>query len=525
MPRTRRRPGLVLALMLLAPFAVASGWGADLAIGLGARVTSIDPHFHNTSPNNGVAVQIFDRLVHQDGQQRLIPGLATVWRALDETTWEFELRRDVRFHDGAPFDAEDVVASFRRAPEVPNSPSSFATYTRAIRSIEVVEPHRVRFRTAGPYPLLPADVSAINIISRRHAGATTADFNAGRAAIGTGPFRFQAWVAGEQLVVARNPGWWGGAVAWDKVTFRLLVSDQTRVAALLSGEVQVIEIVPTADVRRLERDPQIALHRAVSNRVLYLHLDTARARTPYVTGRAGQTIDNPLRDLRVRRALSLAINRQAIVERMQEGLAIPAGGVIPEGFFGGDATLRADPFDPDQARRLLAEAGLPDGFALTLHAPNDRYVNDDQVAQAIGAMFARVGVLTRVETMPWAVYAARTTRLDFSLGFFGWGAATGEASSPLRALLATFDNERGMGASNRGRYSSRQFDATLDRALATIDDGAREALLREATRTAIADQAIIPLYFQVNVWATRRGLAYAPRADDQTWAIDVRPGP
>ncbi len=514
-----------VAAVMIACVATAAS-AQELTIALGRSVTSIDPHFHNTGPNNSIAAHLYDRLIHHDAKQRPVPGLALSWRAVDDTTWEFKLRPGVTFHDGQAFGADDVVATFARAPNVANSPSSFALYTRAIVNVEKLDELTIRMTTRDPHPLLPNDVSAINIVSRRHAAATTAQFDSGAAAIGTGPYRVTGWTRDERLVLERNASWWGGVTPWIRVTKRVIVSDPARVAALLAGDVQAIEVVPTADIRRLADDPRLVLAREVSNRLLFLNLDQARDVTPFATDREGRPLArNPFKDLRVRQALSKAINRAAITERLQEGLAIPAGGVIPEGFYGSDAGLRADEFDPEAARRLLALAGFPNGFGFTLHGPNDRYTNDDKVVPALAQMFARVGLATKVELLPWSVYAGRSARQEFSATFFGWGAATGEASSPLRSLLATVDAARGLGASNRGRYSNPVFDAALGEALRTIDDTKREQLLQRATRIAIDDVGIIPLYYQVNVWALRKGLSYEGRADDQTHAWSLRPTP
>ncbi len=501
-----------IAVMMLACLVTAAN-AQELTIALGRSVTSIDPHFHNTGPNNSVATHLFDRLIHHDAKQRPVPGLALSWRPLDDLTWEFKLLPGVRFHDGQDFGADDVVASFARAPNVPNSPSSFALYTRAIARVEKIDELTLRMGTREPHPLLPNDASTINIVSRRAAAATTAQFDAGAAANGTGPYRVVSWVRDDRLVLERNPHWWGGATPWAKVTKRVIVNDPARVAALLAGDAQAIEVVPTADIRNLSTDARVTLAREVSNRLLFLNFDQARDVTPFVTDRDGKPLErNPFKDLRVRQALSKAINRVAIVERLQEGLALPAGGVIPEGFFGSDSNLKPDAFDPDASRRLLALAGFPNGFSFTLHGPNDRYTNDDKVVPALAQMFARVGLTTKVELLPWSVYAGRSARQEFSATFFGWGAATGEASSPLRSLLATVDAARGLGASNRGRYSNPVFDAALGEALRTIDDTKREQLLQRATRIAMDDVGIVPLYYQVNVWGLRRGLGYEGRA-------------
>ena len=498
---------------------------ADISIGLGADVTSIDPHYHNLTPNNNANEHIFETLVTKDARGKLQPGLAESWRALDDLDWEFKLRRGVRFHDGSEFTAQDVAFTLDRVPAVPNSPSPFTIYTKQIVDKTIVDAHTIRFRTAAPYPLMPNDMATVMIVSSRAArGATTADFNSGKAAIGTGPYRFVSYAKGDRIELARNEGYWGRKPAWDRVTLRIIASDPTRVAALLAGDVRAIENAPTTDVAKLAKNPDITVYRAISHRLIYLHLDTARDRTPFVTDKSGKPLDrNPLKDLRVRKALSKAINRPAIVERVMEGAAVASGQLMPEGLFGYLPGLKPEPYDPDGARRLLAEAGYPDGFALTLHGPNDRYINDEQIAQAIAQMLTRVGIATRVETMPSAVFFTRASKLEFSLLLAGWAADTLEPSSPLKSLLATFSKEKGMGASNRGRYSNPKVDALLEQALATVDDARREKLLQQATELAIGDLGIIPLHHQVNLWAARKGIVYTPRIDERTYAFEFRP--
>jgi len=496
----------------------------DLTVGLGANVTSIDPHFHNLSPNSSVAAHIFDRLIHQDEKQRLVPGLATEWKAIDATTWEFKLRQGVKFHDGSEFTAEDVVATLKRVPWVPNSPSSFSIYTRAITETIVVDPHTIRFKTKEPYPLLPVDLSTINIVSRKHEQSPPGDFSGGKAAIGTGPFRFVEYVPGDRIVLTRNNDYWGDKPHWQKVTLKLITNGAARVNALLAGDVQIIDQVPTVDIAKLKTNADINLSRIVSNRLIYLHVDSFRDQSPFVTDKAGAVLpNNPLKDRRVRLAISKAINRQAIVERIMDGEAIPAGGLLPEGFFGASPKLKAEPFDPEGAKKLLTEAGYPNGFGLTLHGPNDRYPNDEKIIQAIGPMLSRVGIDTKVVSLPWATFASQSSAptYAFSLMLVGWGSGTGEVSSPLRSLIATVGP--GRGASNRGRYSNPKVDSLLQEALNTVDDEKREKLLQEASEVAMADQAIIPLHYQVNVWATRKGLSYTPRADEYTLAHFVRP--
>jgi peptide/nickel transport system substrate-binding protein len=512
---------IVLGAALPAP-----ALAADLSIALGADVTSIDPHFHNLTPNNNVGGHIFEPLVSKDQRGRLTPALAESWRTIDELTWEFRLRRGVKFHDGAEFTAADVAFSLDRVPTVPNSPSPFTTYSKQITEKIIVDPYTIRLKTAAPYPLMPNDMGTILIVSSRAAkGASTEDFNSGKATIGTGPFRFVRFAKGDRIELARHDAYWGRKAPWDRVTLRIVSSDPSRVAALLAGDVGAIENVPTADLARVAKTPGLSVFRIVSHRVMYLHLDSSRDKSPFVTDKAGRPLDrNPLKDVRVRRAMSKAINRTALVERVMEGAAVATGQLMPEGMFGYVPQLKPESFDTEGARKLLADAGYPDGFGLTLHGPNNRYVNDEQVAQAIAQMLSRIGIATKVDAMPSAVFFSRGNKLDFSFMLVGWGSDTAEASSPLKALLATFSKEKGMGASNRGRYSSAKMDALLEQALATVDDARRESLLQQATEVAMNDLGIIPLYHQENLWAARKGIVYAPRADERTFAHEFQAG-
>ena len=503
---------------------VASSAAADLTIGIGADVTAIDPHFHNVTPNNNVAAHIFDYLVLRDERQKPIPGLAESWKTIDPLTWEFKLRRGVKFHDGSEFTAADVVASIERVPQVQNSPSPFTAFTKQIKEMIVVDPYTIRFRTATPYPLMPTDMTQVAIISKSAAKATTEDFNSGRAAVGTGPYKLVRFSKGDRIELARYEAYWGGKTPWEKVTLRLLPNDASRVAALLAGDVQAIEYVPTSDVAKIRADKRLNVYKVIADRLIYLHMDSDRDNTPFVTDKAGRPLaKNPLKDPRVRKALSKAINRAAMVDKVMEGEAVASGQLLADGMFGTTRNLKVEPYDPEGAKKLLAEAGYPDGFGITIHAPNNRYVNDAKIAQAVAQMLTRIGIACKVEAMPSATFFPQATDLKFSFMVLGWSSGTGEASSPLKALLATYNKDKGFGTANRGRYSNPRVDALLEEALATVDDPKREALLQRATELAINDTGIIPLHFQVNLWATRDGITYLPRTDENTLAHKFRP--
>ncbi|MCU0939484.1 MAG: ABC transporter substrate-binding protein, partial [Burkholderiaceae bacterium] len=266
----RRSSRLALPLLAVLALAVVAPVRAqDLVIGLSTPVTSLDPHFHNLTPNNNVADHVFEKLVGKDAKEALKPLLAESWKTVNETTWEFKLRKGVKWHDGSEFTAEDVIASIKRIPTVPNSPASFATYTRPIKEVSAPDKLTVRIVTERPHPLLPNDMVAVRIVPAKLAPtAKTEEFNAGKAMIGTGPYKFKEYVAGDRVVLERNDAYWGAKPHWKTVRMRMITNAPARVAALLAGDVQMIEAVPTADSARLEKDARVTVSSSVSNRLI-----------------------------------------------------------------------------------------------------------------------------------------------------------------------------------------------------------------------------------------------------------------
>lgn len=520
------RPSLRIAALLSVCITAQPAAANDVTIAVGGAFTSLDPHYHNLTPNSAITQHIFDRLVNPDADLRPEPALALSWEAVAPNVWEFRLREDARFPDGTAFTADDVAFTIARVSELRTGPGGYAIYTRPIQEVVVVDPRTVRLVTATPAPLIPAFMAALPMVGRRAGeGATTADYNSGRAAVGTGPYRLVSYTAGDRAVFQRNDQWWGPAQPWSRVTVRLIANDSTRMAALKAGDVDLIDQVPTRDAGDLATDQRLAVFTKAGVRNIYLHMDLFRDDTPFVTDLRGNRLpSNPLRDVRVRQALSMAINRDAIVAQVMDGRASPSGQFLPLGAMGHDPGLEPDAHDPAAAQRLLAEAGYPQGFAVILHGPNDRYVNDAQILQAVAQMWTRIGVRTRVEALPSSTYFTRSARDEFSVGLLGWGTGTGEADSPLASLVATRDATRGRGSSNRSGYSNANVDSLLDQALAALDPAAREDLYRQATRIAIGDRAILPLHHQVNIWAARSGLVYDGRSDERTMAMSLRPG-
>ena len=351
---------------------------------------------------------------------------------------------------------------------------------------------------------------------------TTQDFNSGKAAIGTGPYELVEWKNGEQLVLKRFEQYWGPKPTWAKVTERVIAKDPTRLAALLSGQVDAIDAVPSADLARIKNDGKFSLFRGPAALVHYIALDSARDVSPFVTAKDGKPLDrNPLKDIRVRKALSLAINRALIVQRIMDGSGIPASQLLGEQFPGSLKGLKADPFDLIKAQALLKEAGWKDGFRIVLHATNDRYPNDASVAQAIAQMWTRLGLKAEVETLPGSLFFSRASKQDFSAFAAQYGAE--EAANSLRALIATTTPTKGFGTANRTRYSNTVVDQLLGDALQTMDDERRDELLGRAIRFAMNDQPLILVFYPIFDFAAKKGMLVTPRAQRRFNALMIRP--
>ena len=507
---------LALSLILATGLAARA---ADVSIGRATEQGSLDPLFSDLGNDVSTAENMFESMIRFDSKLRIQPALAVSWKLIDPMTWEIELREGVKFHDGSPFTAADVAYSLLRARNVPNSPGPLSSFVRAVKETEVVGPHTIRVHTISPTPLLMDMIGRIFIIPAALGPAvTTDDFNAGRAMNGTGPYRFKQWLPGDRVTMEANPAHWGDKPEFGTVTLKFLANPAARSAALLSGSVDVIEQIPPSDIGVFQNRADVTLFSAVSTRVVYLAMDQGRDDSPFVTDKDGKPLGaNPLKDRRVRLALSKMINRAAIAERVLAGAGEPSGQIVPEGMGGHDPALKPMAYDAEGARRLLTEAGYPDGFGITLHGSNNRFPNDSQLMQAIAQMFTRGGLkVNGVEVLPYNVYAPRATQRQFSLFDFSYGSIGSSSLNGLTGVLATFDAAVGTGSLNRARYSNKQFDAVLGLAAAEFDEAKRNRFLAEATKLAMEDGAILPLYWQRLYWAARKGFAVDPDRGEAT---------
>jgi peptide/nickel transport system substrate-binding protein len=359
------------------------------------------------------------------------------------------------------------------------------------------------------------------VVSKKHAqGAEAPDFNSGKAAVGTGPYRFVEWIKGDRVVLEANPDYWGGKATYDKVAFKPIKSSPSRVAALLAKDVDFIDYVPTIDIKKLSQTPGIHLAQAPSCRVIFLYLDQSRDETPFVVDDDGKPLfPNPLRIWQVRKAISKAIDRKGIQERVMDGYSVPAGQLIGQGMFGYNPALEAEPYDPEGAREMLVKAGYGDGFRITIHGPNDRYDNDSQILEAIAQMLTKIGLKIEVQAMPKSIYFSRMAKLEFSFGMVANCSSTGDATWPLKGYFHTRDTGLGLGLNDMSRYGNGRLDAIIVEALSTIDNTKREKLYHEAMGIAMRDVTHIPLHYQVNTWAMRDGVTYKARGDEKTMAF------
>jgi peptide/nickel transport system substrate-binding protein len=514
---------LVRSLLASALILAAANASAEtLRIGYADPVSSLDPQLNNYAGDRSVALHAFESLVNRRDDKTL-PGLAKSWKVLDDKTWEFALRDDVKWQDGKPLTADDFVFSFERSRSVPGAVASYAGAMRTVESVQAKDDHTLIIKTRTPNANLLPDVDSIYIVSRHvGANASSADYNSGKAMVGTGPYRFVSYVPGDRTIFERNKDYYGDKPVWDNVDYRFIANAASRTAALLAGDVDVIDKVSPTDVARLRQSPNVKVYAYSGLRALLIQPSFRAGPNEFIRDNAGKTLEqNPLLDVRVRKALSLAINRPAIVERIMQGTVTEANQWMPAKTFGYNPDLKNIPYDPTEAKALLKEAGFPEGFQLTVHVPGDRYPQAPEAMQAVAQFWSRIGVKVQLEVLPWAVYAGKANKNELAISVVAWGNGTGEAAYALTNILTTVDSAKGQGASNWGHYSNPLVDQALVKATAEFDEAKRRAILQDSAKVVADDVGIIPLFHYQNIWAARKDLKVEPLVSDRTAASMV----
>ncbi|MET3514489.1 peptide/nickel transport system substrate-binding protein [Pseudacidovorax sp. 1753] len=511
------------AVAAAALIAAAGAAAQNLAIGFADPVSSVDPQLNNHAGDRSLALHFWDSLVTSRDGGKLDPGLASSWKSLDDKTWEFKINTAIKWQDGTPVSADDIVFSFQRARSVPGSVASYSGALRSVESATAKDPGTLIVKTSTPNPMLPLEIASIYVVSK-HVGekARTEDYNSGKAVVGTGPYKFISYTPGDRTVFERNPTYWGPKPQWEKVTYRFINNGAARTAALLAGDVDVIDKVAVTDVEKLRKDPKVSVYTYPGLRVLLLQPTLREGPNEFITDNAGKVLDkNPLTDLRVRQALSLGINRKAIVDRVLQGTVTEANQWMPKNSFGYNPEVKDIPYNAEQAKKLLAEAGYPQGFQIAIHVPGDRYPQAPETVQAVAQFWSRIGVKTKVEVVPWSVYSGRASKNEYAVSVIAWGNGTGEAGYGLLQTLASYDPKRGRGINNWGRYSNENVDKALDAATVEFDARRREAIFRHAAKLVTDDVGHIPLFHYQNIWAAKKGLKVVPLLSDRTTAMQV----
>lgn len=521
--------GAILLGFALALSVSSVGFAQTLTIGVRAGPDSIDPHFSAAGTTAEALKHIFETLVWSGNGLDLEPRLAVSWKAINATTWEFKLRTGVKFHDGSDFTAEDVKFSIDRVPLI-SGPTATTIFVRSIKEVRVVNPTTVHVITDGPAPTLPNDLVRVFIVSakaaKNYSTKTTANagFNSGVAAIGTGPYKFVSWTPKEQLVLDRFDGYWGGKQPWQRVIRREVPNDTARVAQLKAGQLDLIARVPAADIPALEHDPKLRVVKSDTIYVFHIEFDW-RDKAYQVTANDGTPLSvNPMRDPRVREAIDLAIDRQALAEIAMEGTGNPANQIVTPTIFGYNKAIPKAKVDLVRARKLMADAGFPNGFKGVFLFTSDRLPGDRQVGTAVAQMLSRIGISLQTNPQPVAVFFPARARGDFSMAMWGWASLTGEANTMLTSLIHSNDPAKRMGGYNTSGYSNHTLDKLIENAAVEMNVDKRRSLLEQALTEVAKERSRLALVSINTVWAMRKDkVTITPRVDEDTLAMNIRP--
>lgn len=505
------RAGTVGLAVLAASGAMAQE--KSVTIGLTSDPSHLYPLAGEELSSNIMYYHLYDPLVKRSADLTFGPGLAESWENVDDTTWRFNLREGVTFHNGNAFTAEDVVFTVNKARE-----SIRPDLVANIADIKAIDDLTVEITTPEPYAVLPNDLAEVLILDEEYT-TETGDEQMDLKPMGTGPYKLDEWIKEERLVLSAFDDYWAGTPRIDTVTFRPITNPATRTAALLTGEVDVIQDLAVRDVERVRSEGGFSVVTRPSLLNVVLAMDT-REQSPTIEG------DNPMTDQRVREAIARAIDVDAINKIVMNGLASPSEQFVPAshtGFVDGMNFREMYPMDIDKAKQLLADAGYPDGFTMTLDATNNRYVNDAQIAQALASMLAKIGVTLELNIMPksnfWGYIRVPTENSSFIMS--GWDVPAGDAGSMYGALFYTRDKREGYGQVNRGSYSNADVDALIDQADSTPSIEKRDAYLQDATKILMADIPMIPLHYEQDIYGVRDGVTLEPRVDKFIWAYDM----
>ena len=509
---------LMAAVALAATLAAPAGaqtlrWAAQ------NDILTMDPHSQNHATTNAILMHAYEGLTRYNAKYEVEPALATKWSSISPTQVRFELRKGVKFHDGSPFTADDVIFSFGR---IKQPQGTMQIYVTGISEIKKIDDHTIDIILSAPNPILLRNIIDFRIMSKswseKNRTANVQDYKAkeenfaSRNVMGTGAYKITGWQPEQRITMVANADWWDKTPGNVKeVVYTPIKSDATRVAALLAGDVDMLTDIPTQDVARLRSDAKLKIVDGPEVRTIYLAPDIGSPELKYsnIKGK------NPFADKRVRQALSMTIDREAIKRNIMRGLSIPAGIMVAPGVNGNTPDIDVPAkVDVEGAKKLLADAGYPDGFEVRMNCPNNRYVNDEEICQAVLAMWARIGVKASLVAENMATFSQKFQNFDSSLYMLGWGVATYDAQYMLQSLVRT----RTSGADgnfNFSKVSDPEVDRLTDAMKTEIDVAKRNAMIREALLRVKDEVLLIPLHHQMRPWAMKANVSTVHRSDDR----------
>jgi peptide/nickel transport system substrate-binding protein len=525
---TRKIAAAIAAVVLAAPLADAKTlrWSSQ-----GDYLTA-DPMGQNELLTNSINGHVYEGLVERGKKLEILPALATSWKQMSPTVWVFNLRKGVKFHDGSDFTADDVVFSIIR---LQGKTSNFRVYGNGVGTPRKIDQYTVELTTPVPNPvMLEMLANSLFMMSKawceKNNAVNTQDFTnekeafTARNAMGTGPFVLVSRDPDVKSVFKKNPNWWGlkegrfdGNV--DDIIYTPIGAPGTRMAALLAGNLDFVLDPPPSDVEKLKQEKGIKIYEGRENRIIFLGMDQARDELLYsnVKGK------NPFKDKRVRQAFYQGIDVNAINKAVMRGLSVPTAINLPNPDKAGipKSMDKRYPYDIAAAKKLLADAGYPNGFETQIDCPNNRYINDEKICVAVAGMLAKIGVNLKVNAIPRAQFFPKAQRLEVSMYMLGWGGATTDAIFTLQPVLHS-RNEQGDGDFNWSNYKDAEFDALIDSAKGDTDAKHRQETINKAMQRHHDEVLTIPLHLQVIPWASRSNVEVIHRADNWLQATWVK---
>jgi peptide/nickel transport system substrate-binding protein len=511
------RPLAFLVAVVVVSLSIQTASAVELKWAAQNDILTLDPHAQNHATTNNMVSHAYEPLVRFDKNYKVEPALATSWQSTSPTTVRFNLRKNVKFQDGTPFTADDVLFSFDR---IRQPQGTMQIYVGGVKEIKKIDDYTVDVISDKPNPTLLNNFTTFLIMSKvwcvKNKSEKIQDYkakeitHASTNTNGTGPYIIKEWQPDQKLVMTANKGWWDklqGNVT--DVVYTPIKSDPTRVAALLAGNVDAVTDLPTQDVARLRNTPSLAVLDGPEVRTIFLALDQGSEELKY--GPKGKNI---FKDVRVRKALSVSIDRVAIQRSIMRGLSLPASIMVAPGVNGYSADLdKVQPADIDGAKKLLADAGYPNGVEFTLDCPNNRYVNDEEVCQAIINMWAKAGIKAKLNAMNFGPFIAKVQNFDSSAYMLGWGVANYDAQYSLQSLVMT-RTQGADGSFNFSKTNNAKLDALVEAMKGETDKNKRDAIIKEALTLTRDEVLYIPLHHQMRPWAMKQNITMSHNSND-----------